>query len=275
MRIVLTGATGLVGGEVWRLLRAAGHDVVGVARRAPAGSSDLVAADCGDPDALARVLRRHDVLIHGAGISLGVAVAAALRLAPVPRVVAISSAAVTSRHRASAATYRGGEEALLATGRSTLLVRPTMIYGSQRDRNVHFALAFARRTRFIPLVGPGRARLQPIHYRDVAAAVAALACDETGGVVHAGGAAAITLDEAATEILEALGLPQRIVHIPYPVARASAWALESLLRRRVVERVDRMLEDRVVSNERLLELTRVRPRAFSVGIAEQIKETYG
>lgn len=272
MRIVLTGATGLVGGEVSRLLRDAGHDVLGVARRAPSGAQDVVAFDCADPDALGRALRDRDVLVHGAGISLGPAIAQALATVPVARVVAVSSAAVASRARASASVYRAGEHALL--GPATLLIRPTMIYGSRRDRNVHHAIDFARHFRFLPLVGRGAARIQPIHYRDLAAAIAELVTGPATGIVHAGGAAPVTLDDAAAAILDALGQARRTLHVPYRLARTSAAVAERVLRRRLVERVDRMLEERTVDNSRLLELTATRPRDFEGGVRDQVREMF-
>ena len=269
---MLTGATGLVGGDVSRLLRAAGHDVLAVARGAPSGAQDIFALDCADPHVFAPVLRDCDVLVHGAGISLGPAIAQALAAVPVARVVAVSSAAVASRARASASMYRAGEDALI--GPATLLIRPTMIYGARRDRNVHHAIDFARRFRFLPLVGRGAARIQPIHYRDLAAAIAELATGHATGVVHAGGAAPVTLDDAAAAIFGALDQVRRTVHVPYRLARAAAGVAERLLRRRLVERVDRMLEERTVDNSRLLELTTTRPRSFEAGVREQVREMF-
>ena len=202
-------------------------------------------------------------------------VADALRLAPIDRVVAVSSAAVSSRSRASAAMYRAGEEALVALHPGVVFVRPTMIYGSPRDRNVHHAIDFARRFRFLPLVGDGAARIQPIHFRDLAAAVAELVASDASGVVHAGGAAPITLRAAAGAIFDALGREQRIVRVPYRLARAAAAVGERVTRRRIGERVDRMLEERTVDNARLLALTSVRPRDFPAGVRDQVHEARG
>jgi len=272
MKIVLTGATGLVGGELARALTVAGHDVLGVARGAAPG---ITAVDCRNAAALAAVLRGRDVLVHNAGISLGPAVADALRLVPIGRVVAISSAAASSLSRASATTYRAGEEALVARHPGVLFVRPTMIYGSPRDRNVHHAIDFARRFRFLPLVGDGAARIQPIHFRDLAAAVAELVASDAGGFLHAGGAAPTTLQAAAGAIFDALGREQRIVFVPYRLARAAAAVGERTTRRRIVERVDRMLEERIVDNTRLLALTSVRPRDFPAGVRDQVHEAQG
>lgn len=277
MRLVLTGATGFLGAELARRLVESGHEVVGVVRRqppeTPSGHFEIV--DCRDTGRLASVIRGSDGLVHGAGISLGPSVAEALRSAPVRRVVAVSSAAVSSRSRRSAATYRAGEEALVAAHPAVLLVRPALIYGSVRDRNVHHAIGFARRFRFLPLVGDGAARIQPVHVRDLAAAIAELVAGDATGVVHAGGAGPVSLREAAASILGALGLRPRVLRLPYGLARAGAAGAEVLLRRRVIERVDRMLEDRTVDNSRLITLTTVRPRPFAQGVREQVAETYG
>lgn len=269
MRIVLTGATGLLGGELSRVLSATGHEVSGLARRA---AHNVRSVDCSDAVALAAALRGHDVLVHGAGISLGMQVAEALRLAPVGRVVAISSAAVTSRSRASAEAYRAGEDALVAAHPSVLLVRPTMIYGSGRDRNVHHAISFARRFGFLPVVGDGSARIQPIHFHDLATAIGELVEGDASGVVHAGGATALAVREAAEAILDALGMRRRLVRLPYHPTRLAATLGDRLTGRRIRERVDRMLEERTVDNARLVSLTRVRPRDFAAGTRDEVAE---
>lgn len=269
MRIILTGATGLLGGELSRVLSAAGHEVAGLARRAAPGVRSV---DCSDAIALAAALSGRDVLVHGAGISLGMQVAEALRLAPVGRVVAISSAAVTSRSRASAGAYRAGEDALVAAHPAVLLVRPAMIYGSARDRNVHHAISFAHRFGFLPIVGDGSARIQPIHFRDLAAAIGQLVESDASGVVHAGGASALALREAAEAIFDALGMRRRLVRLPYHPARLAAMLGDRLTGRRIRERVDRMLEDRTVDNARLTSLTHVRPRDFAAGARDEVAE---
>lgn len=273
MKVLLTGATGLLGERIGRRLAERGHEVLGVARHAPTSDHPTAFAriDCRDDRALAEALRGRDALVHNAGISLGPAVAKALRAAPVGRVVAVSSAAVTSRARASATLYRAGEEALRDAHPATLLVRPTMIYGSDRDRNVHHVIAFARRFHFLPLIGAGRAHVQPIHVDDLAAATADLLETEATGPVEAGGEAPLTLRGAAVAILAGLGLPPRVIRLPHRPVRIGAVLIEAAVRRRVVERIDRMLEERVVDNSRLRTLTGVRPRSFEDGVRDQVR----
>jgi uncharacterized protein YbjT (DUF2867 family) len=73
MRIVVTGATGFIGGVVARQLRARGDTVVAIVRN-PAGATDLrdlgvelVAGDLGDVASISGQLAGADVLVHMAG----------------------------------------------------------------------------------------------------------------------------------------------------------------------------------------------------------------
>ncbi len=165
MTVLVTGAAGLTGGAVVRLLAARGERVLAVVRReeqrAPlAASAEVAVADCADSAALAPLLARADALVHVAGIHLGPALAASGELARPRRAVAISTAGILSRHRASVAVYRAGEEALRRARPDITLVRPTMIYGSPLDRNVHHVIGLAERFHALPLVGSGEALLQ-------------------------------------------------------------------------------------------------------------------
>ncbi len=74
MRVLVTGGAGYIGSHAVRELRDAGHDVVvlddlsfGHREAVPAGVP-LVAADLGDPQALARALQGREAVIHFAGL---------------------------------------------------------------------------------------------------------------------------------------------------------------------------------------------------------------
>lgn len=70
MRILVTGATGYVGGEIVRLLLDRGEDVTGLGRTIPDGNMPFVQADLADAEALSRALegRALDVIIHTASL---------------------------------------------------------------------------------------------------------------------------------------------------------------------------------------------------------------
>lgn len=273
MRVAVTGAAGLTGAEIVSLLVRRGHEVRAVVRRQSAVTppgAERAFADCDKPDELVATLEGCDLLIHGAGITSGPGVASAVRRVHTPYVMALSSAGVYSAHRASAAAYLNGERALTEAASDLCLTRPTMIYGSERDRNVHHIIRFARRWGFLPVIGSGRGLVQPIHYEDLAAVVVALAEGRATGIVDAGAVDPLTIREALLAVLSALRRPGRLVPVPTMVAKGGARILESVRGGRIVERVERMLEDRVADNARLIELTGIEPRPFPRGVRDQV-----
>jgi len=73
MRVVMTGATGVVGGHVLPRLRAAGHEVVALSRRPPASKDPgvtWIAADVTTPGPWQRQVDGADAVFHFAGESV-------------------------------------------------------------------------------------------------------------------------------------------------------------------------------------------------------------
>lgn len=272
MRVAVTGAHGLTAGALVRVLAERGHDVVAVVRRGGPvpGACEIVTGDAADAGVLARALAGADALVHVAGIHLGERLAAADAVRTVPRLVVVSTAGVYSPHRTSAALYAHNEETLRAARPDATIVRPTMIYGSPRDRNVHRVITFARQWRVLPLPNGGRALIQPIDYADLAAAIASLVPVDAPGVVDAGGPAPISLETAAHTIFRVLGFAPRLVPVPVSVAISAARVVDGAAGSRWSERLERTREDRVVSNARLIELTQADLRPFEVGVREEV-----
>ncbi len=60
-----------------------------------------------------------------------------------------------------------GEAALLGSGRTGVMLHPTMIYGAMGENNVQRLARLLRRLPLMPLPGGGRFLVQPIHQSDV------------------------------------------------------------------------------------------------------------
>src|SRR5688500_3805745 len=102
MRVLLTGATGLLGGELLKLLLAEGHETRCLLRpnspnasRLDTGRVEVFRADVGDEGALHGALRGVDALLHVAGLEHSPAVVRAARRARVGRLLVVGS---TSAH---------------------------------------------------------------------------------------------------------------------------------------------------------------------------------
>lgn len=274
MTIVVTGAGGLTGGEIARRLVAQGRQgrqVIAVSRRDAAipGATSVI-GDVGDPEVIAPHLLGAETVVHVAGILEGSRLARVPGLGAVPRLVVVSSAGIYSTHRASAAAYLAGEHALKDVHPTALFVRPTMIYGSSRDRNIHHVIRFAHRFGMLPQIGGGQARLQPIHFEDLAAATIALAATDRLGTIDAGGAAPIALRALLTEVFAALERPTRVLRVPLAPALIAARIIDSVSARRITERIQRMSEERTVDIGELVAATGLRPRPFEQGVRDQV-----
>ncbi len=75
-----------------------------------------------------------------------------------------------------------GERAMMASGRSAVMLHPTMIYGAEGENNVRRLASLLRRLPVVPLPGGGQALVQPVHQSDVTRAlVAALELEDVAG----------------------------------------------------------------------------------------------
>ncbi len=151
------------------------------------------------------------------------------------RVVALSSTSVESKaasadaaEQALVARLRVGEAALAAwcgrVGAEWVLLRPTLIYGGGRDRNVSDIARLVRRFGWFPLAGRGAGLRQPVHAADVAAAcVAALSAPAAAGRTYAlSGGETLSYRDMVARVFQALGRPPRLLSLPL-------WAVRALL----------------------------------------------
>jgi len=269
VRVLVTGARGMLGAAVARALAARG-DAVTVLQRRPSGLPfPEVCADLGDPAApLARALAGHDAVLHLAAkvdvvgpwrdyrrtnVDGTRALLTAARDAGVTRVVHVSSPSVA--HAGSAlvgaparpadpARARGhyarskalAEQVALAAARDGLAVvavRPHLVWGPGDPQLVGRIVARARAGR-LPVVGTGAALIDTTYVDNaVDALVAALdrAPQVTGHAFVVSNGEPRPVAELVAAICAASGVAPPRIGVPAGVARAAGAAIELLVRR--------------------------------------------
>lgn len=97
-----------------------------------------------------------------------------------------------------------------------VILRPTLIYGLGRDKNIAELARFVRRFRFFVLSGKASGLRQPVHGRDVArACLAALRTPVAANRAYAlSGGETLTYRDMVARIFCALELPVRMVSVP-------------------------------------------------------------
>jgi nucleoside-diphosphate-sugar epimerase len=166
---------------------------------------------------------------------------------------------------------QAGEAAFLASGRSGVMLHPTMIYGAQGEDNVRRLAALLRRLPIVPLPGGGRALVQPIHQDDLTrciVAALAIAWDGPHSLVVAGPTPLPYADFVRKVALAARLSRPRIVAIPaWPIMAAAA--LTALVPRMPTVRpteIRRLLEDKAFDIAPMIAALGVRPMPLADGL---------
>ena len=281
MRILLTGATGLLGGALVRLLLAGGHETRCLIRADSPNTSrldgervEIRRGDVAREEDLYRALGGADALLHVAGIEYAPSVVRAASRAGVDRVLVVGS---TSAH--SAYALRSGpklrmEELVRGSGLAWTIVRPSMIYGSERDRNVHRLLRFLDRSPVFPVFGPGTNLWQPVYHEDCARGV--FAALERPAAVHRSydlpGAEPLTYLALVKTAAAALGRNPRIVRLPIEPVRRTLAAAERVRLPLPIDsgQVMRLREDKAYPYELARHDLDYAPRPFREGVALEV-----
>jgi uncharacterized protein YbjT (DUF2867 family) len=244
-RITIIGGTGFLGSYVVKLLAERGYQIGIIARDAETnfhiktagdvGQIKLISGDITKPESLQGKLAGSYAVINLAGILFekgrqkfdavqaeGAGKLAALaKQAGVERFVHVSAigadSASPSRYARSKAA---GEQAVKAAFPTSVILRPSIIFGVEDNFFNKFA-TMASLTPFLPLIGGGRNKFQPVYVLDVAhAALAAVERDSLQGkIFELGGPGVYTFRETLEFICLTIG--RKPVFIPLPYALAS------------------------------------------------------
>jgi nucleoside-diphosphate-sugar epimerase len=180
MKVFVTGATGFTGSRVAPLLLKNGFEVRCLYRassdRSPLDGLNIewVLGDVADTESLTSAMSGADALVNIASLGFGHAdsIIRAAKDAGIQRAIFISTTAIFTQLNASSKKIRvAAELAIETSGLKFTILRPTMIYGSPRDRNMWRLIRFMRLSPLVPIFGDGKYLQQPIFVDDVAAAV--------------------------------------------------------------------------------------------------------
>ncbi len=159
------------------------------------------------------------------------------------RVIALGSTGLRDKAASSDAGERelaqrlaDAEAKLFEAGRrggvAITMLRPTLLYGSSRDRSLTPLVAMARRWHFLPMPSTASGLRQPVHVEDVAAAI--LACLEAPAALTAGraydlpGGEVLTFEAMVRRTLERHAPGARVLVLPGFAFRAVAWVAARL-----------------------------------------------
>ena len=205
------------------------------------GQIHAVQANVRNRPSVAAAVRGSDVVINLVGILFesgrqrfdavqsfgaeGVALAAAAHNARMVHVSAIGADEDSSA--AYARAKRRGEELVLAATPEATIFRPSILFGPNDDFFNRFA-GIARLSPFLPLVGGGHTRFQPVFAGDVAQAIAKAVDGATrpGAIYELGGPDVYTFRELMEFTLATIERRRLLLPLPFGVAKLQAAIFE-------------------------------------------------
>lgn len=234
--------------------------------------------DCSSSQTWEQILTQHrpQTIIHIVSIRYVPEILANLsKTGQTPRLIIIGSTGIYSQYRQYAGIYQDRENQLKNYSGSYCLLRPTMIYGSHQDKNLHKLIKFCDRKGFFPVFGDGNCLLQPIHADDIAQALLTIwQQPQIAGAYNISGGSIITFRELLALVAELLGKPIRQLRLPLGLGVWSATLLESLLDGRSPvrrEQILRLQEDKVFPHQAAKNDFGFTARALEVGLKQEVE----
>ncbi|MHB8132576.1 MAG: SDR family oxidoreductase [Anaerolineaceae bacterium] len=283
MKVFVTGATGFTGSHTVPLLIEKGVEVKCLIRpgrdHSELDSSDIEWAlgDLNDLPSLKVTMQDCDVLVNIASLGFGHArnIISAAQSAGIQRAIFISTTAIFTKLNAKSKQVRlSAEESIQNSGLAYTILRPTMIYGSRRDRNIWRLIQFIKKFPIIPVIGDGTNLQQPVFVEDVAQSIVkVLDKDQTiGKCYNIAGQNALSYNEMIDTIASQLHKRSRKIHIPEGITVRSLSLLEKMHIPFFIksEQVLRLNEDKKFNFEEALTDFQYNPRMFSEGIEKEL-----
>ncbi len=254
-QVTVFGGSGFVGRAIVRALAQEGLQVRVACRRIELAERTKTAGDVGQitvmranlrvPSSVAAAVAGSQAVVNAAGIPFqrgrqryqtvhvagARAIAEASRAAGAQRLVHISG--IGAEHRNSTNKYVlskiEAEDAIVSGFESATILRPSVVFGPE-DVMFNRLAQIAAKAPFMPVVGDGSAKVQPVFVGDVGSAVAAVLArpDTAKTVFELGGPRVYTYREVAALTLRVIDRQKPIIGVPAGLMKFAGFFAEFL-----------------------------------------------
>lgn len=254
MTVLLVGASGFVGSQVFRDLVMSGHTVKSLSRTLPKQvTSDAIIANVTEPDSLKGKLSGIDAVIFLPGLlrevpskgqtfqkvhfeAVRTLAEAVQEQNPGKRIRWIQMSALGADKAIPTKYMRTkwiAEEFIRSTNMDWTIIRPSIVFPTAPTPHMNFVSELQKVIRmapFIPVFGDGKYMMQPISLTELSNdMVLALAKPEAiGRTIEFGGPETLEYDEIMRRIAKSIRSKKSILHLPLGLVRPIVRLLESL-----------------------------------------------
>jgi len=254
-QVTVFGGSGFVGRAIVRALAQEGYQVRVACRRIELAERIKTAGDVGQitilrtnlriPASVAAAVSGSQAVINASGIAFqrgrqryetvhvegARAIAEAAKAAGVQRLVHISGIGADQRNSTNRfiRSKVDAEDAIVSGFANATMLRPSVVFGPE-DAMFNRMAQIARQAPFLPVVGDGSARVQPVYVGDVGAAVVAVLerPDTAKSVFELGGPHVYTYREIGKLVLREIDRHKRIIGIPAGLMKIAGFFAEFL-----------------------------------------------
>lgn len=283
--ILITGFTGNTGSFVLeRLIKEYNaSDIIGITRNGNFHNQYGIQIEntaLENSEELRRVFQKYSIsrIIHIANIRYSPIIMQLADEYKVDKVVLVHTTGVYSKYRDYSTLYKEIEQKILISSYKNtnyVILRPTMIYGNERDHNMHKLIKFLRKFPVFPVFGNGSALMQPVHVEDLADAISKAHSQDgiNNEDFDLSGGSVVEYKEVLKLISDGLNKKVLFLFIPIKFAIFSAKIYNKLFKRAIitVEQVERLQEDKAYPNDKARSLLGWTPRNFDEGIRQEIE----
>ncbi|WP_114603544.1 NAD(P)-dependent oxidoreductase [Staphylococcus sp. EZ-P03] len=293
MNLLVTGATGHSGKLFLESLndKPAKYDEVHVVTRKHTKNefSDLTnlniiqhVGDLQDEEFVNQITQNIDTVLHIAGIQMSRNIFKSAIKNKVDWVIAVHTTGRYSKFKSASAEYIEIEDNLLKHRDkiNMTILRPTMIYGSVRDRNMYRLIKFIDKYPIFPIFGNGNNLMQPVSGRDLAKAYLSVIENKDITVnknYNLSGRYPIKYKNLIKTIAEKLDKNIKLIKVPIFLSYYGVLFAEKIIPRFPLneEQILRMKEDKDFTHIAAQKDFGYNPESFDEGIELEIKEYRG
>jgi len=283
MKIVFSGSTSDTGNRVLKkLVEKIGNNSITCLVRPTSDTSlakklkvETVVGDVTEPETLKQILApsvRYLDMTHPKHYHKSLE---AVVNAGVERAYFVTTTGIFSKYNQFSQIYQDNEARIRDSGIVYTILRPSMIYGSIRDKNMHRLIQFLDRYPVFPLFGAGKSLMQPVYVEDLADGIVA-AIDKTGTEnqeYNLAGSKGITYREIVDTILTKINRSVVKLNINTSLAAKIAKFAQKIPSFPVTEeQILRLQEDKVFDISKSVHELGFSPRSFDAGISIEIAE---
>ncbi|MGC1454391.1 MAG: complex I NDUFA9 subunit family protein [Nitrospirota bacterium] len=293
--ILVTGGTGFVGSHLIKRLRQGNVSVRAVVRnpdKAQALSDlgvDVVKGDISDAASLEKSTTGVERLIHLVGIIQEAPGATfkdvhvngtrnileAARKSGVRHV--FYQSALGTRPNAQSEYHKtkwAAEELVRASGIPYTILRPSLIYGAGDQFTIRLS-EMIRLSPFLPIIGSGRSKLQPIFIDDVVTCILKTVTNECclNEIYEIGGPDQLSYEEVTVAIADAMGVRRPTLHLPLFFMKSMATVFEAVLPKAPVtmDQLIMLQEDTVCNMRDIRDAFGIEPIGFREGLIKFLR----